>query len=92
MSAAGFNNRIVPISHPCCAQYKNSFTLSCQFLTSSKSKSNVEKENPLLYPDGWKEMDGIFLNPKNSPLYKNDEITDILLGFKPLNVGDYVKQ
>jgi hypothetical protein len=64
---------------------------------SGEEKSDVEKENPDLYPDGWKEMDGMFMNP-NSPLHKgmqkqddDKEMTDKLLGFKPHNVGDEVE-
>jgi hypothetical protein len=64
----------------------------------SGEKSDVEKENPDLYPDGWKEMDGMFMNP-NSPLRKgmekqddDKELTDRLLGYKPHNVGDEVNE
>ena len=61
-----------------------------------EEKSDVEKENPMLYPDGWKEMDGMFMN-KNNPMYKkmhgieDKETTDMLLGFKPHNVGDDIE-
>jgi len=60
--------------------------------------NQVEKDNPDLYPPGWKEMDGMFMNPEN-PMYKkmhnmdNDkEMTDRLLGYKPHNVGDEVEE
>ena len=57
-----------------------------------EKESEVEKENPMLYPDGWKEMDGMFMNP-NNPMYKKmhgieDEMTDELLGYKSINVGE----
>jgi hypothetical protein len=32
-------------------------------------QSQVEKDNPDLYPEGWKEMDGMFMNP-DSPMRK----------------------
>ena len=62
-------------------------------MEAGEEKSEVEKENPMLYPDGWKEMDGMFMNP-NNPMYKKmhgieDEMTDELLGYKPHNVNDY---
>jgi len=63
----------------------------------SEDQNDVEKENPDLYPEGWKEMDGMFMNP-NNPMYmggnkKNDkEEEDILLGFKPHNVGDEIEE
>ncbi len=48
---------------------------------SNDEKNQVEIDNPTLYPDGWKQMDGIFMNPNNpmNPmnLYKkaqNEEI------------------
>ena len=61
---------------------------------AGEEKSRVEIDNPDLYPDGWKEMDGMFMNPEN-PMYKkmhgtdDKETADMLLGFKPHNVGDY---
>lgn len=54
--------------------------------------NDVEKNNPDLYPEGWKEMDGIFMNPNKNMGLQKDELVDVLLGYKPLNVGDYVKQ
>jgi len=59
----------------------------------NEEKNQVEKDNPELYPDGWKEMDGMFMNP-NSPMHKseNDEETDELLGYKPHNVNDYANE
>jgi hypothetical protein len=62
---------------------------------SGDEKSDVEKENPDVYPDGWKEMDGMFMSP-NNPMYKalhggdseDKEMTDALLGYKSKNVGD----
>lgn len=60
---------------------------------SGEEKSEVEKENPDLYPDGWKEMDGMFMSP-NSPMHKaaegDKETTDELLGYKPMNVGENI--
>lgn len=59
-------------------------------------KTQPEIDNPELYPDGWKEMDGMFMNP-NNPMYKkmhgenDNEMTDVLLGYEPKNVGDEMK-
>ena len=42
-------------------------------------ESEVEKLNPELYPKGWKEMDGIFMNPKKNNMFQpgsNDILTD----------------
>lgn len=49
---------------------------------------DVEKENPELYPEGWKEMDGMFMNPDSS-IFKHAEtikdadkdLEDTLLGY-----------
>ena len=36
----------------------------------SEGKTQVEIDNPELYPDGWKEMDGIFINPKKNNMFQ----------------------
>ena len=59
-------------------------------------KSQVEKDNPELYPDGWKELDGIMMgmgrkNQEEVP-DEDSELTDELLGYKPHNVGDYTSE
>ena len=36
----------------------------------SEEKPQVEKDNPTLYPDRWKEMDGMFMHPDRIPNYK----------------------
>jgi hypothetical protein len=36
----------------------------------SEGKNQVEIDNPTLYPDGWKEMDGIFMNPKKNNMFQ----------------------
>ena len=42
--------------------------------------SQVEKDNPDVYPDGWKEMDGMFMGP-NSPGYgQNDKQVSVPQG------------
>ena len=38
-----------------------------------EEKSQVEIDNPDLYPDGWKEMDGMFMNPNHPMRKKMDE-------------------
>ena len=43
----------------------------------NESKTQVEKDNPTLYPDGWKEMDGIFMNPKKNNMFQPNS-NDIL--------------
>jgi len=36
-----------------------------------ETKNQVEIDNPTLYPDGWKEMDGLFLaNPKKNNMFQ----------------------
>lgn len=64
---------------------------------NGEEKPEVEKENPDLYPDGWKEMDGMFMGPNSihskmtPPDQDDEELTNLLLGYKPKNVGDEVK-
>ena len=34
-----------------------------------ETKSQVEIDNSILYPDGWKEMDGMFMHPKRMSIF-----------------------
>lgn len=45
-------------------------------------KSQVEIDNPDLYPDGWKEMDGMFMGP-DSPGYGTGGDADTAVDFSP---------
>lgn len=40
----------------------------------SEEKNNVEKENPSLYPKGWKDMDGMMMNKTPEPVIKEDMV------------------
>lgn len=76
---------------------KDSPEASAQFNAASdasgEEKPDVEKENPDVYPDGWKEMDGMFMGPNSiGNKMEDDGKTNELLGFKPHNVGDYADE
>ena len=61
----------------------------------NETKSQVEIENPLLYPDGWKEMDGIFMNPKKNNMFQpgsNDKLKEGLTVSKKSSIFGKIKQ
>lgn len=53
----------------------------------NETKTQVELDNPNLYPDGWKEMDGIFMNPKKNNMFQPNS-NDILKN--DLNVSENI--
>lgn len=44
----------------------------------SEEQNQVEKDNPNLYPKGWKNMDGTFMGPNAFSQEKLDAITKML--------------
>jgi hypothetical protein len=50
--------------------------------TILETKNQVELDNPKLYPDGWKEMDGMMFNPKKNNMFQEGS-NDILDEMKP---------
>lgn len=52
--------------------------------------NDVEINNPELYPKGWKELDGIFMNKSDDN--EDNEMADVLLGYKPKNVGQEIEE
>ena len=73
-------------------QYTKDDVAEASELKSGYVKNKIEKDNPSLYPKGWKEMDGMFMGPKsklkedafstNGDTSGTDDVTKALGGIK----------